>query len=96
MAVWKLSAIDPESEHWRRSTVQQPVTIRAETENRARDIACRAFDIAAARSRHGGTLFCPWGFADMTACERLDDPAVPDEGPDAVLDPAEHDSEWRP
>lgn len=95
-AIWKLVPLNPESQNWRASTYKGAIIIRAATEDRARRIASMAFGIATKRVLGEDTIVNPWGrIIGEASCERITKPEYPEDGPDEILDPAEHDHEWR-
>lgn len=96
--IWKLAPIDPDDFNWAASTYRDEVIIRAADERRARQIAAGAFLCMVERKSPGQpTALNPWGALTGTStCERLTDSEFPEDEPEAVLSPAEYDSEWRP
>lgn len=95
MKVWELLPIDPTSEHWSASTVNGRIVVRAATGDRAREIAVSALGIATQVIPGTEPKFTPWGYQDLTECRELTDGSFDVDGDEAILDPSEHDREWR-
>lgn len=93
MKVWELLPIDPTNENWAASTYNRSVVVRADNEDRAREIAKLEFRTAA--SKLGAVPYPPWQHPDLVECCELTDGSFDAEGDEAILDPADHDLEWR-
>ena len=93
--VWKLQPIDPASRHWRASTHNAEVIIRAATEDRARDIANDQFAKAHERLPGESVIFSPWRNTDEVACERVTGGEFVDGVGEAILSPAYYDAEFQ-
>ncbi len=92
--IWRLAPINHESPNWKASVYKEDVIIRAATEDRARQIASRAFWIGVNRVS-GALIANPWGRPiNETTCERATDTNYSEEGPDEILSPAEYDDTW--
>lgn len=95
MPIWRLTPIDLTEPHWEASVYRAPVTVRADSEERARQIADLALSIAVSVRPGEGPRFSPWTHRFLVECRKVDDPAVVGEGPEAILDPADYDEDWR-
>ena len=87
MKTWKLTPIDPSLPNWEHSTWGSAVIVRADSDERAREIAALAFGIWA-ENVHLGT---PWHYEQLVAAEQGED----QDGDEAILEPADYDHEWR-
>jgi len=87
MPLWRLLPIDRTSDHWRASTYQGEVIVRAASEAEARSTATATFFLAYARIPGEPLLFSPWGQPAVVGCQQVE--GVPDEaqGPAAVVSP---------
>jgi len=95
MPIYELVPIDPDDRSWKRSTYCGRVIIRARDEARARQIAKLAFDIAALPVSGENLPHCPWHYENMARCCRLEESRYAENGPEAILEPAEYDQEWK-
>ena len=95
MAIWQLDPINPSDHNWRASTYAGRVTIRAPDEQRARQIACYAFGIAAEVIPGMEVPITPWEYGHLVKCERTEAVAHSEDGEDAILEPSEYDDRWR-
>ncbi len=95
MSIWKLEPTDLDSHHWAASTYKRPVVIRAADEKAARGIASRAFWIGTSKPPGKEVSSIPWRQVRLTPCTKLEGSDFSEEGPDAILEPAEYDNEWR-
>ena len=93
--IWKLRPLDPASPWWNASSHKQEVTIRAGSENRARDIANTCFSKAHERLPDGRIIYSPWSNADEVVCERVTGGEFADGAGDAILSPAYYDAEFQ-
>jgi hypothetical protein len=84
MRVWRLLPIDPHAEVWQASTHKGPALVRAETAERARQLASARFTGGASTR---STAAAPWEDDGMVRAEVADEPRYPDHGPEGVLDP---------
>lgn len=92
MQTWILTPIDPSAPSWASSTWSSAVVVRADSDERAREIAALAFGIWAEKIHQGDTpLGPPWYYEQLVTAERGDD----QDGEEAILEPAHHDAEWR-
>ena len=93
MPTWRLVPKDPTDENWNASSWKEPVTVRAETEDRAREIADLEFMTATTPDKSNSTLLSPWIYShlELVDCEKVND----DVGDEAILEPKGHDLEWR-
>jgi hypothetical protein len=95
MSIWELAPIHLNDENWQRGPWKGLVIIRAATENRARDIACCVFDTATERTTGQSSLHCPWRDDNLARCRRIEGYSYPADGPEAILEPAAYDDEWK-
>ena len=86
MPIWKLIPIDKTSDHWRASTHQGEVIIRASSEKEARKKAAQEFEKFIDRIRGEPTLWgSPWDQSNLVSCQRLEDSHYEEKGPVAIL-----------
>ena len=95
MPIWQLDPSDPKSNHWRASTYNGRVIIRAPDELRARAIANRAFGIVAEYIPGTDTPLLPWVHSGLVECQKIEAGPYEEEGAEAILDPSKYDNEWR-
>ena len=95
MKIWELQPIDLSHHNWRASTYSGSVIIRAPDKERARRIAMLAFGIATERKLGEEVVFSPWGDDTVVGIQEKTGSGYPDNGPEAILDPAEYDHEWQ-
>ena len=95
MPVWTLTPLDTSDHNWRASTWSKPVLVRAPDEQRAREIAKLAFGIATKREPSQDVPANPWGSPALVSAAVDPDQDDNRDGPEAILDPAEYDPEWR-
>ena len=95
MAIWQLDPINSSDHNWRASTYVGRVTIRAPDEQRARQIAGRAFGIAADHIPGMEVPITPWLYGHLVGSQRVGAGAYEEEGEDAIVEPSEHDILWR-
>lgn len=94
MKTWKLAPVEPEAPNWRGSTWTETVIIRADSEDRARQMANLAFGKAVERrSVADNTFHLPWGNPAWASCEPITSDEYPAEGPEAILSPDWADNE---
>ena len=94
MKIWELLPIDPANENWAASTRGGRVVIRAESEDRAREIASTKFRSAATKSGSAPVPYPPWMHPDLVECRELTDGSFDAEGDEAVLKPADYYRDW--
>ena len=87
MPFWHLLPIESTSDHWRTSTYQGEVIVRATSEAEARSIAADTFFRAYARVPGGPLLFSPWRQLALVRCARVEGVPSDDHGPAAVVSP---------
>ena len=95
MPLWQLLPIDSASDHWRASTYQGEVIVRAPSEAEARSTATATFFRAYERVPGGAILFSPWGQPALVRCQRVEGFPSDDNGPAAVVSPLPEDEETR-
>ncbi len=95
MPNWQLDPIDPKSNNWRASTYSGRVIIRAPNEQRAHEIANRAFGIVAVYLSGTDTPLLPWVHSEIVECRKVALGSYEEVGPDEILYPSEYDSDWR-
>jgi len=93
--IFKLTPLDPENHNWWASIYKGAVIVRAESENRAREIAYLAFGRVPELVPGLPMSANPWGGSTGTAsCEPLKDADFDQEGEEAILSPAMFDGNW--
>ena len=95
MAIWRLEPIDLGNHNWRASSHKGDVIIRADGEQRARDLATFVFGQAAKKQGIQETPVVPWDYEQHVSCTELEESHFDADGPDSILDPPGHDDEWR-
>jgi hypothetical protein len=95
MPFWQLLPLDSTSDHWRASTYQGEVIVRAASEAEARSTATATFFTAYARTPGDTMLFSPWGQASLVGCQRVEPVPYDDQGPAAVVYPFPDDDGTR-
>ncbi len=95
MPIWQLDPIDSTDQNWRASTYSGRVIVRAAAEERAREIATLAFGIAAQHIPGMERPLNPWEYAGLVECQQIEAGAYQEGGPEAILEPAEYDPDWR-
>ncbi len=93
MSIWELTPINSTDTNWRTSRYNEPVVIRAPSEERAREIAVLTFQRAAEREPGETVPICPWGYEGLVQCRQLEESDYSEDGPEAILDPAEYGRE---
>jgi hypothetical protein len=93
MLIWELAPTDPSDSRWVASKHKGLAIIRAATAERARQIAKSAFDMGSDRVS-GVVPGSAWGCGDMVRCRRLEHSDYDENGPEAILNPAEYEGEW--
>ena len=94
MPIWKLDPIDLTDQNWAASRRKGPVIIRAPTEDRARQIAQGAFAIGVSPTPGTELPFSPWKYPNLVTCQPDTSTEYDEDGPDAILDPADYDHDW--
>ena len=89
MYIWKLSPIDLSSPNWEASIYKGDVVVRAESADKARHQATRAFFIATQRKLGEEVKGSPWRSDTESCCELLERSEYSDEGVAEILSPAE-------
>ena len=87
MPLWQLLPLDSTSDHWRASTYQGEVLVRAASEAEARATATAKFFRAYARTPGDPLLFSPWGQSAVVGCQRVEGSPADDQGPTSVVYP---------
>ena len=95
MPFWQLLPIESTSDHWRASTYQGEVIVRAASEAEARSTATATFSRAYERVPGGLILFSPWGQPALVRCQRVEGVPYDDHGPAAVVSPLLEDEGTR-
>jgi hypothetical protein len=96
MPIWKLTPTTSGtgSDSWRMSTWFSAALIRADTAERARKVAARAFrKKAGSRPRMDESMMIsPWMNESLVACRRVPGTGYPAEGEEQILEPLESGS----
>lgn len=87
MQIWQLTPMREDSPDWNLSTFRGKVLIRATDESTAREIATRAFAIAAKVEKDRSTRFNPWTNSNLVSCKAVSDVEFSTEGPSELLSP---------
>ena len=96
MSIWQLDPLDKGHPNWRTSTYDGRVIIRCADAFGARRIARLSFTIAVEKTHIGETIpEPPWPLEGYVKCQQLTDSEYDEDGPDAILDPAEYNEPWR-
>lgn len=95
LAIWRLEPIDLSDHNWRASGHREAVIVRADDEQRARDLATFAFGKAAEKQGIQETPVVPWHYDQNVSCTELKESEFDADGPDSILDPPGYDDEWR-
>ncbi len=95
MRLWQLDPKNLAHRNWRASTYKGRVVIRAETEERARQITTLATAIAVRRIPREDTITPPWSDPEIVACRSIQFEESSERGPEVVLAPAAYDKAWR-
>ncbi len=85
MRIWRLKALSPSSPHWKASTYQGNVIVRAETEANARRLATQAFWIATDKIPLQGVPANPWIHSWLVAAEVLEGSQFDPDGEEEIL-----------
>ncbi len=93
MSIWELTPINSTDPNWRASRYNGPVVIRAPSEKRAREIAVRTFQRPVKREPGETVPNCPWDYEGLVRCRQLEESDHSEDGPEAILDPAEYGRE---
>lgn len=89
MTIWKLSPIDLNHRDWEASRFPGEIIIRAESEERARQIATKAFCIAATKPPGDKIPKNPWSQSALVSAVEVKDESYPKTGREEILDPEE-------
>ena len=89
MRIWRLKAkaLNPSSPHWKASTYQGIVIVRAETEADARRLATQAFWIATDKIPLQEVPANPWIHSWLVAAEVLEGSPYNPDGDEEILSP---------
>ncbi len=94
MPVFQLQPIDPGDECWQASMWNGIALVRASCEERARAIATFAFGRGVGVEGAGHDPGGPWIEDAKALCKRVLPVAYAEDGPEAVLAPAEYNTAW--
>ena len=88
MKIWRLSPLNPNFAGWCCSRYQGDAIVRAEDEEKARDIAYRHFwSLAEKVSPCQETPRSPWKDSSVVKCIELDNSKYSTDGPAELLEP---------
>ena len=98
MRIWRLKALRPSSSHWRASSYQGNVIVRAETEASARYLATQAFWMATEIIPGKEVAVNPWSHSSLVAAEVLEGSRYDPDGDEEILYPlaTSRGTGWRP
>jgi hypothetical protein len=89
MAIWELKPTDVSSRDWEASTYRGKVFIRAESETIARQIAARAFVIAAQVRMGEKIMDIPWNQSLLVLASTTEDSVYQNSGNEEIVGPPE-------
>jgi len=89
MTIWKLIPIDTNHRHWEASRYRGEVIIRADSEEKARQVAASAFRIAATNPPGEELQSDPWKQAALVSAVEITVESYPANGKPEILDPEE-------
>jgi len=89
MTIWKLTPIDLKHRDWQASRFNQEIIVRAESEDRAREIATSAFWTGETNPPGEEIQTNPWSQQALVSAVEIKDTSYPDTGRDEILDPEE-------
>ncbi len=87
MHIWQLKALSPSSPHWKASTYQGTVIVRAETEAVARRLASQSFWIETEKIPLQEVPANPWSHSWLVAAEVLEGSQYDWRGGEEILYP---------
>ncbi len=87
MRIWRLKVITPGSPHWKASTYQGDLIVRAETEVNARRLATEAFWIATEKTPFQVVAANPWSHSWLVAAKVLTGSQYDPDGDEEILYP---------
>ena len=87
MRIWRLKALIPSSPHWKASTYQGDLIVRAETEANARRLASQAFWIKTDKIPLQEVPANPWIHSWLVAAEVLKQSQYEPDGQEGILYP---------
>lgn len=93
MPIWKLTPSNITSPHWNCSTYKDPITVRAPSEDEARQRATLVFGIGRMAVLGDDSPLPPWELSDLATCSRVDNSGFDETGATAVLSPPHYDDE---
>lgn len=86
MPIYKLSPVDKKSHHWKASTFKGDVYVRAENEDRARQIASSKFHVAAVKGPEDESVPSnPWSQGEVVRAEIDGSGRFSDEGEEGIV-----------
>jgi hypothetical protein len=91
MKIWKLTPIELDDPHWKRSTHKETVVVRANDQDDARTVCNIAFGIAMTRQRGQTGLSNPWMQTSLARCEEMKSGDWDGRGLTEVLSPELYD-----
>lgn len=89
MAIWKLTPIDLEHRDWQTSSFDREIIVRAESEERAREIATSAFRTGATSPPGKEIPTNPWSQSALVSAAEVKDSNYPETGQEEILNPEE-------
>ena len=87
MKIWKLSPLDLDFAGWCCSDYKGDITIRAEDEEEARNIATQRYGSATVKVPGQETPTNPWNDSTVVKCIELDNSNYSTDGPAELLEP---------
>ena len=89
MPIWKLNPIDLSHRDWEASRYQREVIVRAESEERAQQIAAYAFGIATTVPLGEEVRASPWKQSTLVSITEVRDESYPRDGNEEIVGPPE-------
>ena len=87
MPLWKLTPTDLTDRNWESSSHVGEVIVRADSENRAREIVAKAYEVEGDSLPKGEPLYSPWKNIHLVTCLRLETSDLPLHGDERILMP---------
>ena len=96
MTIWKLEPVNPDEHHWRASTYDGPLFVRAQDEAEARHLAAHAFAISPKSPPDVELPTLPWYSGRLVTCEHVAESGFEEDGADAIVGPEDALAKARP
>lgn len=93
LPIWELKPIALANHNWSSSRWKERALIRASNEQRAREIADRAFAIAAEKLPGSTTPLSPWIYGDLVEVRSVELEGWSQDGEEAIIEPMGYDDD---